>query len=109
MRLMHNEHDVHASREITSSRLESPDYVCCDCRGEKHHRGSIPSGPQPARSEPGPAARALFQDDLLIRSPNGFELTLRGRKILEELEGLLPRMENLVVLSRFGGRLPSAL
>src|ERR1700747_194405 len=27
-------------------------------------------------------ARALFQDDLMVRSPNGFELTLRGRKIL---------------------------
>ena len=39
---------------------------------------------------------AGFQDDLLLRSPHGFELTLRGRKILQELEGLLPRMENLV-------------
>ena len=35
----------------------------------------------------------MFQDDLLVRSPNGFELTLRGRKILDELEGLLPKME----------------
>jgi len=28
----------------------------------------------------------MFQDDLLLRSPQGFELTLRGRKILQELE-----------------------
>jgi DNA-binding transcriptional LysR family regulator len=28
MRIMHNKHDVHASREITSGRLESADYVC---------------------------------------------------------------------------------
>lgn len=32
----------------------------------------------------------------LVRSPNGIELTMRGRKILEELEGLLPRMEDPV-------------
>ena len=51
---------------------------------------------QPAVSRALQRARAMFQDDLLVRSPNGFELTLRGRKILDELEGLLPRMENLV-------------
>jgi len=43
----------------------------------------------------------MFQDDLLVRSPNGFELTLRGRKILDELEGLLPRIENLVAPALF--------
>jgi DNA-binding transcriptional LysR family regulator len=46
-------------------------------------------------------ARAMFQDDLLVRSPQGFELTLRGRKILEELEGLLPKMEYLVTPNLF--------
>lgn len=43
----------------------------------------------------------MFQDDLLIRSPNGFEPTLGGRKILDELEELLPRMENLVAPALF--------
>jgi DNA-binding transcriptional LysR family regulator len=43
----------------------------------------------------------MFQDDLLVRSPQGFELTLRGRKILQEIEGLLPKMENLVTPSLF--------
>src|SRR3981081_4702227 len=51
---------------------------------------------QPAVSRALQRARALFQDDLLVRSPNGFELTLRGRRILDELEGLVPRMEHLV-------------
>jgi DNA-binding transcriptional LysR family regulator len=46
-------------------------------------------------------ARAMFQDQLLLRSPQGFELTLRGRKILQELEGLLPKMENLITPSLF--------
>src|ERR1700731_1779922 len=56
---------------------------------------------QPAASRALQRARAMFQDDLLVRSPHGFELTLRGRKILEELEGLLPRMENLVAPAAF--------
>ena len=43
----------------------------------------------------------MFKDDLLVRSPNGFGLTLRGRKILDELEGLLPRMEILVAPALF--------
>jgi DNA-binding transcriptional LysR family regulator len=56
---------------------------------------------QPAVSRALQRARAMFQDDLLVRSPHGFELTLRGRKILQELEGLLPRMEDLVVPALF--------
>src|SRR5260370_25441841 len=56
---------------------------------------------QPAVSRALQRAGAMFQDDLLVRSPHGFELTLRGRKILDELEGLLPRMENLVAPSLF--------
>jgi DNA-binding transcriptional LysR family regulator len=56
---------------------------------------------QPAVSRALQRARAMFQDDLLVRSPQGFELTLRGRKILEELEGLLPKMEYLVTPNLF--------
>lgn len=56
---------------------------------------------QPAVSRALQRARAMFQDDLLIRSPHGFELTLRGRRILQELEGLLPTMEHLVAPNPF--------
>jgi len=56
---------------------------------------------QPAVSRALQRARAMFQDNLLVRSPHGFELTLRGRKILQELEVLLPRMENLVTPNLF--------
>jgi DNA-binding transcriptional LysR family regulator len=56
---------------------------------------------QPAVSRALQRARTLFQDDLLVRSPAGFELTLRGRKILDELEGLLPKMEHLVAPAAF--------
>src|SRR6202161_1188246 len=56
---------------------------------------------QPAVSRALQRARAMFQDDLLLRSPRGFELTLRGRKILQELEGLVPRMEQLVAPAAF--------
>jgi DNA-binding transcriptional LysR family regulator len=56
---------------------------------------------QPAGSRALQRARAMFQDDLLVRSPQGFELILRGRKILQEVEDLLPKMENLVTPSLF--------
>jgi DNA-binding transcriptional LysR family regulator len=56
---------------------------------------------QPAVSRALQRARAMFQDDLLIRTPRGFELTLRGRKILLELESLLPRMGDLIAPTLF--------
>src|SRR5262249_34656817 len=56
---------------------------------------------QPAVSRALQRARAMFQDDLLVRSPHGFELTLRGRKILQELDAFLPKMEQLVVPTLF--------
>jgi DNA-binding transcriptional LysR family regulator len=56
---------------------------------------------QPAVSRALQRARTMFQDDLLVRSPQGFELTLRGRRILQELESLLPTMETLVAPSQF--------
>jgi DNA-binding transcriptional LysR family regulator len=56
---------------------------------------------QPAVSRALQRARAVFEDDLLVRSPAGFEPTPRGRRILRELDGLLPKMERLVMPSRF--------
>jgi DNA-binding transcriptional LysR family regulator len=56
---------------------------------------------QPAVSRALQRARAVFEDDLLVRSPAGFEPTPRGRRILRELEGLLPKMERLVMPSGF--------
>ena len=56
---------------------------------------------QPAVSRALQRARALFQDELLVRSPSGFELTLRGRRILDELEGLAPKIEQLVAPTAF--------
>jgi DNA-binding transcriptional LysR family regulator len=56
---------------------------------------------QPAVSRALQRARTMFRDDLLVRSPSGFELTLRGRKILQELEKLLPKIEGVVIPSVF--------
>jgi len=56
---------------------------------------------QPAVSRALQRARAMFGDALLVRSPHGFELTVRGRKILHELESLLPKMEHLVAPNPF--------
>src|ERR1700744_4489535 len=52
---------------------------------------------QPAVSRALQRARSMFQDELVVRSSSGFELTLRGRKILDGLEHLLPKIEGLVV------------
>src|SRR6202046_1483211 len=102
MRIMHNKHDVHASREITSACFESPWLRLLRLPRKSITAAASPSFlSQPAVSRALQRARAMFQDDLLVRSPNGFELTLRGRKILEGLEGLLPRMENLVAPAVF--------
>ena len=46
---------------------------------------------QPAVSRALQRARALFQDDLLVQSPKGFELTLRGRKILMSWRDCCPK------------------
>lgn len=51
---------------------------------------------QPAISRALQRARTTFGDSLLIRSANGFEPTPRGRKILAELDRLLPSLEALV-------------
>jgi DNA-binding transcriptional LysR family regulator len=56
---------------------------------------------QPAVSRALQRARSMFQDELVIRSSSGFELTLRGRKILDELEQVLPKVEGLVAPSVF--------
>jgi DNA-binding transcriptional LysR family regulator len=56
---------------------------------------------QPAVSRALQRARAMFEDDLLVRSANGFEPTLRGQKILEELNRILPAMEALVTPADF--------
>ena len=59
---------------------------------------------QPAASRALQRARALFSDELLIRSASGFEPTPRGRKILQQLEALLPAMEALVSPAVFDPR-----
>ena len=56
---------------------------------------------QPVVSRALQRARSMFRDELAIRSSSGFELTLRGRKILQELEQLLPKIEGLVMPSVF--------
>src|ERR1700728_4160094 len=56
---------------------------------------------QPAVSRALQRARSMLEDELLVRSSSGLELTLRGRKILYELGELLPKLEGLVRPSVF--------
>ncbi len=76
MRLMHNVHDCHASRETTPSPSGPLYYVRLDRRGQS----DTAAASRLLLNEPA-ASRALlctgttFQDDLLVRSPHGFKLT----------------------------------
>lgn len=51
---------------------------------------------QPAVSRALQRLRETFHDDLLIRSPSGYEPTPKGRRLLQELSTMLPRLDRLL-------------
>ena len=102
MRFMHNDHDCYASRET----LRQVDFnlliVFAVIAEEKCHQSVRPTTARSTGCQPRSSACAFHvQDELVIRSSSGFELTLRGRKILQELEQILPKLEGLVAPSVF--------
>jgi DNA-binding transcriptional LysR family regulator len=51
---------------------------------------------QPAVSRALARLRETFHDDLLVRTPAGYELTPQGARLREELETVLPRLDRLL-------------
>src|ERR1700722_20170674 len=51
---------------------------------------------QPAVSRALQRLREMFHDDLLIRSPSGYEPTPKGKRLLQELAAMLPRLDRLM-------------
>jgi DNA-binding transcriptional LysR family regulator len=51
---------------------------------------------QPALSRALQRLRDMFRDDLLIRTPTGYEPTARGERLLQELTVILPRLDRLL-------------
>src|SRR5260370_35350938 len=51
---------------------------------------------QPAVSPALQRRREMFHDDLLIRSPSGYEPTPKGKRLLQELSTMLPRLDRLL-------------
>src|SRR6267154_1583378 len=51
---------------------------------------------QPAMSRALERLREMFRDALLVRSGRAYERTVRGDRLLRELESLMPRLEALV-------------
>jgi len=51
---------------------------------------------QPAMSRALERLREMFGDALLVRSGRGYERTVRGERLLRELESLMPRLEAMV-------------
>jgi len=56
---------------------------------------------QPAVSRSLQRLRDMFHDDLLIRTPSGYEPTARGDRLLKELTVILPRLDRLLVGATF--------
>lgn len=63
---------------------------------------------QPAVSRALQRARALFRDELLIRTPTGLEPTVRAREVLKDLESLLPRIDRMIAPGVFDPAVESA-
>jgi DNA-binding transcriptional LysR family regulator len=51
---------------------------------------------QPAVSRSLGRLRDMFRDDLLIRTPNGYEPTPKGERLLQDLATMLPRLDRLM-------------
>lgn len=56
---------------------------------------------QPAVSRAFQRLRDMFHDDLLIRTPTGYEPTPKGQSLLRELESTLPRLDRLMTGADF--------
>jgi DNA-binding transcriptional LysR family regulator len=56
---------------------------------------------QPAMSRALERLRRMFGDPLLIRSGRGYERTVRGERLLQEVQSLIPRLEQMVQGERF--------
>src|SRR6202789_2539170 len=56
---------------------------------------------QPAMSRALERLRDTFGDPLLVRSGRGYERTVRGERVLRDLESLMPRLEDMVRGEKF--------
>jgi DNA-binding transcriptional LysR family regulator len=56
---------------------------------------------QPATSRALQRLRETFHDDLLIRTPHGYEPTPKGRRLVRELEKTLPQLDRLIAEGDF--------
>jgi hypothetical protein len=56
---------------------------------------------QPAVSRALQRLREMFRDDLLIRTPSGYEPTPKGERLLRELSTTLPRLDRLLSGAEF--------
>ena len=56
---------------------------------------------QPAVSRALQRLRGMFRDDLLVRTPGGYELTPLGQRVQRELETVLTRLDRLLGGAKF--------
>jgi DNA-binding transcriptional LysR family regulator len=97
---MHNVDIHYANYAITAGRFKPSDRLYrVSGRAQRFARRQLRS--QPAVSRAFQRLREMFQDDLLVRAPTGYELTPRGQRLLQELESVLPRLDRLLSGSTF--------
>ena len=63
---------------------------------------------QPAVSRALHRLRDMFHDDLLIRTPNGYEPTPKGQRLLQDLSTMLPRLDRLMAGGDFNPAIEDA-
>jgi DNA-binding transcriptional LysR family regulator len=56
---------------------------------------------QPAVSRALHRLREMFHDDLLVRTPDGYEPTPKGQRLLQDLTAMLPRLDRLMAGNDF--------
>lgn len=56
---------------------------------------------QPAMSRALERLRDMFEDPLLVRNGRGYQRTVRGERVLRDLESLIPQLENMVRGEKF--------
>lgn len=63
---------------------------------------------QPAASRTLERLRSLFEDDLMVRGPGGYQLTPTGARLQAELNRLLPQIDSLLGRPAFDARTEEA-
>src|SRR6201993_5456423 len=90
--------DVHL-RSLDLNLIYPPHALLEEGHGTRAAKRSFLS--QPAMSRALERLRDMFGDPLLVRNGRGYERTVRGERVLRDLESLMRRLEDMVRGDKF--------